>query len=151
MGRTWLLRGTAAAVFAVLLGAWAVGVSGLRDSDSPSEERPPATPGSSTAPEDERSVVRGNGKPLRPRTTDRPRDEVRKPRPDTDDPTPSDSPGTPPPRSPDPTPDAPAPTEDPPKSPEPPGPSDPPDTPTDDCTDLPSAIDCLLDPVTGQP
>ena len=73
MGRTWLIRGTVAVVFAVLVGAWGVGVSGLRDSPSPSEERPPASPDKSIAPEFDSSVVRenksdGTGRRIGPRT-----------------------------------------------------------------------------------
>ena len=150
MGRTWLVRGTAVAVFAVLVGAWAVGVAGLRDPGPSSEERRPASPEPSVAPEHERPIVSEETRSPRARPTDGPRDAVRKPRPDNDDAPATEDPRTPPPSTPDRTPDPPAPTEDPPDSPRPPGPSGTP-SPDDDCGGLAGTVDCLLDPITGPP
>jgi hypothetical protein len=152
MGRTWLVRGIVVAIVAVLAGAWAVGVSGLGDSGSPTAERTtPASPDSSRAPEDERAAVLEKVKPRRPQRTGRSQDAVSEPSPDVADDPADDAPSTPPPTSAHPTPDPPGPSDDPSDSPRPPTPSDPPSEPSDECTDLASVIDCILNPVTANP
>jgi hypothetical protein len=151
MGRTWLNRGIVIAVVAVLAGAWTVGVSGLRGSDSPSDDRPPASPESSVAPENDGPVARGNVKPPRETKKSRSKDPITEPVVDADDRPATDAPTTPPPETPDSTPDSPDVPDDPPDSPTPPTPSDPPSEPSDECTDLLSTLDCVLDPITGHP
>ena len=151
MGRTWLVRGIVVTVFAVLAGAWGVGVSGLRDSDSPSVERPPSSPDSSVAPVDERSAAPEKVKPPRTRNAGRTQDATTEASPESSDEPADDAPSTPDPTSPEPTPDSPAPSEEPSNPPPPPDPSDTPSEPSDECTDLAAVIDCVLDPITGHP
>ncbi len=160
MARTWLVRGAVVTVLAVLVGAWAVGVVGLGGSPSPAAERErPATPQSSTVPDDQRRSGRQEA-PRRTRKADRSEDAVIQPISDTDvDPT-ADAPTTPAPTGP----GSPHPSDDPSDSPSPsnpptnpPGhppshpPSQPPGQPADDCTDLSDALDCVLDPITSSP
>jgi hypothetical protein len=152
MGRTWLVRGAVAAVVAVLVGAWAVGVSGLGDSRSPTTDRTtPASPDSSRVPEVERPAVRERVKPRRARKAARNRDAVTERSPDSADEPADDAPRTSAPKSPHPTPDPTGTSDEPSDPPPPPAPSDPPSQPSDDCTDLVAVIDCVLNPVTAHP
>ena len=150
MGGTWLVRGAAGAVVAVLAGAWAVGVAGQGDETRPpGQESPtPSSPDTSSPPENERSVDSKKVKPPRLRDVAESPDPVTEPTPDTDVEPTDDAPSTPVPTSPEPTPDEPS--IDPPPPP-PPGPSDPPSEPSDECTDLLGDLDCVLNPITAQP
>ena len=151
MGMTWLIRGTVAVVFAVLVGAWAVGVSGIRDSPSPKDERPPASRDESIAPEFDSSVVREKAKSPRTNKKDEAEDTVTEPGLDAGNVPPSDAPVAPAPENTDPTPDAPGGSQGQSDSPQPPSPSDTPNEPSDECTDLLSTVGCALDPVVPDP
>lgn len=156
MSRIWLLRGGAAAIFGVLVGAWAVGLAGFSGSISPPDKIPaPASPEDSQVWDIVHSTVMERAKPRRTRDAERSEDALAEPTPTTsDEPTdaPSSSPTSP---SSSPTTDQPSPS-DPPSS-NPPSqtpsnpPSNPPSTPADECTDLGDVIDCVLDPITGRP
>ncbi len=154
MGRTWLVRGVAVAVLAVLLGAWAVGVSGLRESDGASPERDtPTSPERSQAPDVEPAVDDEGDtvKPPRIRKVDRTRDAADEPSRETDEPA-GDVPASPSPTEGPPTADPTVKDEDPSdQPPPPPPPTTPPTDPSDECTDLLGVLDCVLDPVTAGP
>ncbi|KAA1428720.1 hypothetical protein [Nocardioides antri] len=148
MGRIWLLRGVAVAVFAVLVGAWAFGLAGLGTTSSSTPKPTPVPPDSSEVSDSQGPTVLQKGKPRRARGPRPSQDALPDPSPTTAD----DTPGTPDPTSAAPTPDPTRPSDDPPSS-SPPSqtPSRPPSPPADECTDLASTIDCALDPVTGHP
>lgn len=151
MGKTWLIRGVVVAVVAVLVGAWGVGVSGLRDTDKPSEDRPPASPDRSIAPEFDSSVVRDKAKAPRADKKDQPEDAATEPNLDAGNAPADDAPVKPAPETTDPTPDSPGGSQGPEDPPPPPPPSDTPNQPTDECTDLLSTIGCVLDPIVPDP
>ncbi len=151
MGRTWYVRGITIAVCAVLAGAWTVEVSGLRDSDSPSEERRPIAPESSIPPELDPPADHEKVRSPRPTEKPRSRDSDTEPIVDADNEPTSDDPSSPASETPGPTPDSPPGPEGPSDPPAPPTPSDPPDEPSDQCTDALSVLDCVLNPVTGHP
>jgi hypothetical protein len=148
MSRTWLVRGVAVAVFAVLVGAWALGLAGLGGTSAPPARLiSPVSPDSSPAAEIVRSIVLEKAKPRRTRKADPTQEAVTEPSPDaTDEPT--DASGTTAPPSPAPTSGPPSPSEEPPDSPTP---SNPPSEPDDECDGMGDAIDCVLDPITGRP
>ena len=147
MGRTWLLRGVAVAVVAVVASAWAMGLAQLGNAPSSSEK--PTTPVSSDDPS---STVLETAKPRRTRESDRSRERLTEPSTDTTSGPADKSPGTPAPTSTAPTPDPPGPSQDPSdSSPPPQTPSTSPSQPADDCTDPLADIDCVLDPITGHP
>lgn len=151
MGRTWLLRGSAAAIFGLLVGAWAVGLAGADEAASPVDKLSiPASPDSSSVPVSERSTDRESGKFRRTRALRPSPDGLTEPSQDVADDPASDDPATPDPTSPDPSPTPQGPSQ-PPDSPPPPPPSNSPNQPDDECTDLGSTVDCALDPFTGGP
>lgn len=148
MGGTWLVRGAAGVVVAVLLGAWGIGVAGSGDPRPPTQERPsPTPPAGSEAPESERPLGgQEEADPPRARELDEFRDQIPEPKPSTAHEPTDDAPSAPAPTSLEPTPDPPASLDTP-----PPTRSDPPREPSDDCTDLLGAVDCVLNPITAQP
>lgn len=149
MSRTWLVRGAAVAVFAALVGAWAVGLAGLGDATSSTEK--PATP---VAPDDSPvsdiaySIVRDTWKPRRIREASPSPEDLTEPSPTAVDEPSIDAPGTPTPTS---TPPTPVPSDEPSDPPSSQPPSSPPSEPDDECTDLAGVVDCALDPITGHP
>ena len=144
MGRTWLLRGVAVTVFAVVVGAWAVGLAQLGNGSPPNEK--PSTPASSDDPD---SIVLEKPTPPRKREADPSREGRTGPRADTTGAPADDATGTPTQPSTTPTSDPPSPSQEPSDpSPQPQTPSSPPSEPPDECTDL---VDCVLDPITSQP
>jgi hypothetical protein len=149
MGRTWLLRGVAVAVFAVLVGAWAVGVVGLGDTPpAPARQSTRVSDDSSRAPDDRGPILREKSR--HDRDSDQTEDAVTDPSPVNADEPLDEDPATPAPTSTGPDPDDPSEV---PSDPPPPShtPSTPPSQPSDDCTDLPAIVDCVLDPITGRP
>lgn len=147
MSRIWLLRGCAAAVLAVLIGAWALGVAG-GDSGSPSKEEAGDPVPADTSTSEEPSDVVETTKPRRAResaTTTDPTDEAT---PDAVDDASGEVAGVAETRTPSakPTPRPSAQTPKPTKKPTP-----TPSQPADGCTDLVGVIDCLLAPITTQP
>jgi hypothetical protein len=164
MGRTWLLRGVAVAVLAVLVAAWAFGLAKIGGDPSPAAS-PPAPPvsESSFSPavfDIVGSIVVEKEKVRRTRDATS-EDALTDPSTDAFD-EPTDAPGTPAPTSPDPT--SPEPSDepsDPPPSPPTPSnpptnppanpPTNPPAPPAEECTDLLDILDCVLDPITGSP
>ena len=150
MSRTWMLRGVATAVFAVLVGAWVVGFAGT-DEKPPLPENvvKPISPDSAPWQDTERSPEPGEKKPRRTRGADPSRaaltespDAVVEPAANTPSaPASPDQTTAPPSASHEPS--------NPPSSPHTPG--DPPTQPDEECTDLDGAIDCALEPVTDRP
>jgi hypothetical protein len=159
--KTWLLRGGAVAVFAVLAGAWGVGFADLDDS-SPSAQKPPAPVAPEVQPrlDGQRWVVLPEAqKPRRSRDRDVAQAVLTEPGADAAD-APTASPDAAPPTStapdpdpsssPDPSPSQPGPS-NPPSTPPTNPPSEPPGEPADGCTELGDVVDCVLDPITGSP
>lgn len=153
MGRTWLLRGSAVAVVAVLVGAWALGLAELGEAPSaPANVTTPVSPDNSRNPDAQRSAGPEKAKPRRnrdgaspsessPSTVVEPAADV----PGTE--APPSSTHTPSPTDPSGQPSNPPPPTHPPTHP----PSNPPSQPSDDCDDLTEVLDCVLNPVTGRP
>ncbi|MDX6234527.1 MAG: hypothetical protein QOH68_3635 [Nocardioidaceae bacterium] len=144
MGRTWLLRGVTVAVFAVLVGAWAVGVAELGDSSPPADTpNNPVSRDESAVSDRQHPTVLDKAKSRHTRDADATQEALAEPSPDTDEPT-DVAPSTPGPTG--------THTQDPSDS-SPPShpPSSPPSEPAEECTDLPGVIDCVLDPITGHP
>jgi hypothetical protein len=147
MGRTWLLRGVTVAVFAVLVGAWAVGVAELGDSSPPADKsHAPVSRDEAAVSDRQDSTVAEKTKPRHTRDADPTQEALAEPSPDTTETIP-DAPaptGT--------TPDPSDPTDEPSDSTPPShAPSTPPSQPTDDCTELVGVLNCVLDPITGHP
>lgn len=146
-----MLRGAAAAVFVVLLGAWATGV-GPGDAKAPIANLiSPDSDESPTPPVYQRGSVLEKAAPRRTHRQSPSPSQVAltEPSQDTsDDPT-SEAPSTSTPPS---TPDSSTPPPPPSShtsSPSPsPSPSDEPSEPSDDCSGL---VNCVLDPITGHP
>lgn len=150
------MRGGAVAIVAVLVGAWALGLAEAGDEDKspPPNVVKPVDPGDSPTYDIRRSKSVEKSDAPRTRQPDPTQQAVVESIVDTaDDPTPDSVDPTP--DSVDPTPDAPDPGWDPqdPSTPPPPSnpPSNPPNEPEEECTDLVSVLNCVLDPITGQP
>jgi hypothetical protein len=147
MSRTWLLRGGAAAVFGVLVGAWAVGLAtGIGDTAPPPQKiTSPVEPDDSVAPVIHRSIVVEKAEPRRTREADPTQEAVTEPGTDA-----AEEPGDDTSDQPDPTSPAPTTPAGPSDGPSDPSPSSPhaPSPPADDCDNV---VDCALDPITGHP
>lgn len=150
------MRGGAIVILASLVGAWALG---LAEAGS-NEEPPPPNVVKPIEPDDSpnydikgSSIVEKSDAP-RTRNADPSEDADVEPIVDTGDETTDEvdgDPADPTPDSPDPTPDSPDPTPDSPDPTTPPPPTDPPGQPEEECTDLVSVLNCVLDPITSQP
>lgn len=153
MSRTWLLRGVAVAVFAVLVGAWAMGFAPAEDTPPPPENVvSPVSPDRSRAPDGKRSTGPERMKPKRAREAT-PSQAASTESPDTVAEPTDDDPSTSAPTSPDPTSDSPEPSDGPSDSPTrpPQTPSNPPTHPEEECTDLGGVLNCVLEPITDRP
>jgi hypothetical protein len=150
MSRTWLLRGVAVAVFAVLVGAWAMGFAPTDDKPPPPENVvSPVSPDKSRAPDGKRSTGPEKTKPRRTREATPSQAAFTEPSPDTVAEPTDDGASTPAPTSPDPTSDPPEPSDSPTRPPQ--TPSNPPTQPEEECTGLGDALDCVLEPITDRP
>lgn len=148
MSRIWLLRGTAATVFGVLAGAWAVGLAGVGGSALTEKDGIPAAPEDSVVPVIHQSIVMEKAKPRRTRDVSPSPDPTTEATPDAttpaDDPTSEDPTSEPPTSTPPSSPPSQTPTS-------PHTPSTPPSPSDGECDDLGDLVDCALDPITGHP
>ncbi len=147
------MRGGAVVILAALVGAWALGLAeaGGKDEKSPPPNVvQPNDPGDSQVYNIQRSRVVEKSDAPRTRepdpsdaAVDEPIGTSEEPEGDGGDSTPTGTDPT--------TPAEPDPSLDPGPSPTPQPPSNPPNEPEQECTDLASVPDCVLDPITGQP
>ncbi|MCX6398352.1 MAG: hypothetical protein NTX33_00280 [Propionibacteriales bacterium] len=151
MSKIWLLRGCAAAVLAVLVGAWALGVANGGDSSSPKKEAgDPAPADTSSVASDEPSAVETTepeGASTTDATEDTTEDAVDEPTPDTVE-SPGEVAGIVETQTPSAKP-KPRPASQTPKPSNTPTPT--PSQPADECTDLAHVLDCVLAPITTKP
>lgn len=159
MSRTWLLRGAAVAVFAMLVGAWALGAADVGGGGSePPEKATPASPEEIPETGLQRVAVPADAKPRRSRSAEPTPDALPDPSATPDGTTtPGEVAGTSataPSKSPRPTSSKSPRQPRKPRSSNTPAPS--PDSPTteepsDRCTDLGEVLNCVLAPITTRP
>ncbi|MFD0807759.1 hypothetical protein ACFQ0K_16825 [Nocardioides caeni] len=154
--RTWALRGAAAFVLVLLVGAWAVGLARNGDDDGPArDETAPAAPDSSLAPVAEptpdsiasepSTTASDSGEPSETSTTSAAAEDSPDTVPVVDRPDDPDRAGPPTPAS------TPRPSDRPTPRPTPSPTPTPTNPPTQDCVELLDALNCVLAPITSRP